>query len=192
MEIKKLLTIFVVFLAVIAATSTVIEAQRGGGHGGGMGGGHHWSVNAGSDNNNVGDNNNAGAIDVYVSTDKRMYVLGEPIEITVTAYNPTESTVTLEVEPICQVFYTIDDRRPPLPAVCMSASILPLSYIPLPPRGSYSWQFTHTESLFPVPVGEHSLIGIISPISINQMIWIDSIESKPITIRVVEPNNGGM
>jgi hypothetical protein len=88
METKKLLTTVVVFAVVLAAMSTIIEAQRGGSGGGsGGGGGHHWSVNAGSENDNVGDNNNVGnnagnggmgghhgRQDVSVSTDKKGYI----------------------------------------------------------------------------------------------------------------------
>ncbi len=190
MEIKKLLTIFVVFLAVLAAMSTIIEAQRGGGHGGGMGGGHHWSVNAGSDNNNVGDNNNAGYVEVYVSTDKRMYVLGEPIEITVTAYNPTDFTLGLEFprgppQAVgCQASYSIDGIYPRWG--CDDV----ITYANVPPRGSVSWQFTHTEEYpgFQVTEGRHTIVGILYALGG----YYYPQQSMPITIRVVDPNNSGM
>ncbi len=198
MELKKLLTIFVVFLAVLAAMSTIIEAQRGGGHGGGMGGGHHWSVNAGSDNNNVGDNNNAGAIDVYVSTDKRMYVLGEPIEITVTAYNPTGYAGEFEYE--CTVLrYVIDGYIGPYTLVDENGTDLggvapgincPSGTYVLQPRQTITETFVrdvgiiHGDEYVPLPVGRHIVVGAVGAYGNYQY------KSRPITIWVTEPNYG--
>jgi len=181
METKKILTTLVVFAVVLAAMSTIIEAQRGGSGGGSGGGGHHLSVNAGSDNDNVGDNNNvgnnAGAIEVSVSTDKQKYVNSEPIEITVTAYNPTDTKVTL-MFPVgppqnigCQAYYTIDGTSPEFSA-CNRAT----SRISIPPDSSYSWPFSHTKSVFPVSVGTRNITGILQR---------GYGQSDPITITVV-------
>ncbi len=179
MELKKLMTIFVVFLAVLAAMSTIIEAQRGGGHGGGMGGGHHWSVNAGSDNNNVG--NNAGAIDVYVSTDKRMYALGEPIEITVTAYNPTGYAVEVEYQDPCVIplSYIIDGYYTPYDYGACGGGASPGTLV-FQPYQTITRTFIRSGGTYyvPLPVGRHSVVGTISGNS--------QYESRPITIRVVQ------
>ena len=197
MELKKLMTIFVVFLAVLAAMSTIIEAQRGGGHGGG----HHWSVNAGSYNNNAG--NNAGAIDVYVSTDKRVYVLGEPIEITVTAYNPTGYPVGVDYRG-CDTFgYIIDGYIGPYDAVDKNGTIIGSMYCPtrgtlvFQPRQTITQTFTRYASTYgnyvPLPVGRHRVVGTVGSIPTNQPYDYDPIyKSRPITIRVVDPNNSGM
>ncbi len=198
MEIRKLLTIFVVFVVVLATMSTVIEAQRGG-MGSGMGsgmmgghGGHHGKVNAGSDNNNVGDNNNAGAIDVYVSTDKRRYTLGEQIGITVTAYNPNDFTITLEFGTsstggTCQASYTIDGISP-APTACDTA----IDNFALPPGGSVTWTRTHTNETFPLSTGIHSIVGKVFGYVIRPIKVIGPFESDPVTIRIVEPDNSGM
>jgi len=204
METKKLLTTVVVFAVVLAAMSTVIEAQRGGSGGGsGGGGGHHLSVNAGNDNNNVGnnagDNNNAG-IEVSVSTDKQRYVLGEPIEITVTAYNPTDSTVGVYYEGGCTVLtYVIDgyigsgtyvdENGTDLGGVADAVYCPPGTYI-FQPDETITRTFVRDAGTFfgddyvPLPIGRHTVVGTISGNS--------QYESRPITIQVVDSNNGGM
>ena len=203
MEIKKQLTIFVVFLAVVAAMSTIIEAQRGGGHGGGMGGGHHWSVNAGSDNNNVGDNNNAGYVEVYVSTDKRMYVLGEPIEITVTAYNPTEYAVGVDWSG-CNYNheYVIDGYITRYDFVDEHGTIIGGSGGDCGGGGTEVFQpheiRTQTfirdagtingDEYVPLPVGRHSVVGAVGVVGYTDYPY----ESRPISIQVTDPNNSGM
>jgi len=205
METKKLLTTVVVFAVVLAATSTIIEAQRDSHGGGSGGGGHHWSVNAGSDNNNAG--NNAGAIDVYVSTDKQRYVLGEPIEITMTAYNPTGSTVEVFVLDSCSIpiSYIIDgyitryvdvDENGNLigGAACMGTG----GPLVLQPHETITITETRKggtapeSAVVPLPVGRHSVVGIIKTGDYNPItIWATYV-SRPITIWVTEPNNGGM
>jgi hypothetical protein len=188
METKKLLTAVVVFAVVLAAMSTVIEAQRGGSGGGGMGGGttvvapidnNNGAPNNGGDNNNAG--NNAGAIDVSVSTDKRMYVLGEPIEITVTAFNPTGYPVGVDWNGCGPFGYTIDGIE---------------SYDVCPAFGTEVFQpdQTLTQTFVisggtPLLVGRHTIVG-----TLGNILWTSETiyESDPVTIRVVEPNNGGM
>jgi len=209
METKKLLTTLVVFAVVLAAMSTIIEAQRGG-SGGSSGGGHHWSVNAGSDNDNVGDNNNVGnnagdnnnaGIEASVSTDKRVYVLGEPIEITVTAYNPTEYPVGEVVWDGCfPVGYIIDgyitqwdryvDENGTIIAwgpFCDGGGI-PYVFQPDETRTETFTRYAGTilgDDYVPLPVGRHSIVGTV-------VTRDTTYESDPITIRVTDSNNGGM
>ncbi len=101
----------------------------------------------------------------YVSTDKSTYMEGEPIEIKVTAYNPTGSAITREFrvgspsEAGCQAYYTIDAALPFEPTSVPCADVV--ANVLIPPGGSYSWHFTHTESVFPVWAGTHSVVGAV-------------------------------
>jgi hypothetical protein len=206
MKTKKLLTILIVFLAVLTAMSTVIEAQRGGSSGG-MGGGHHWSVNAGSDNDNVGDNNNAG-IEVSVSTDKRMYVLGEPIEITVTAYNPTGYPVGVEYQDPCGIplsyiidgyitRYTLVDKNGAIlfSSACAGSGgtlvLQPKETITQPDTRSAGSNYYYGDYV-PLPVGRHRVVGTIGTGYPEPQNYDPPYKSKSITILVTDSNNGGM
>ncbi|MEE8402316.1 MAG: hypothetical protein V3R93_01040 [Candidatus Hydrothermarchaeaceae archaeon] len=192
-----------VILAVLAIALVVLvistDAMRGGMRGGSGGmGGSGGGISPVPDGNydaptscgnyelppgNYGPGN-YDALDICVSTDKRVYVEGEPLEIEVKAYNPLDSVITLVFGTSsrdilgCQAYYTIDglDGLPEWGVACNAA----MDDIPIPPKGSHSWLFTHTESVFLVEGGRHSVVGSVGRYG----------QSDPITIDVLGMDGG--
>ena len=80
-------------------------------------------------------------IEIKVSTDKQTYFIGERIQITVTASNPTDFPVTLKFATGCQAEYFISGLKfgTDKSLICAQAT----TEITLSPRGTYKWTFDH-------------------------------------------------
>ncbi len=201
-KIKKLLTILAVLAVALAVLVISTEAMRGGmrGGSGGMGGsgggiapvpdGNYDapSASCGNYNGNYPPGNydgnydgnyngnyppgNYDAIEVCVSTDKSTYTEVEPIEITVTGYNPTGHPVGVDWDGCGPLGYTIDGRGPY--EVCGAF-------------GTYVFQphqtIIRTFNAGSIsPGGSHSVVG-----TVGNTLWTgDPIyESDPLTVFVL-------
>ncbi len=112
---------------------------------------------------------------VEVSTDKFSYTQDEIIEISITAQNNTDSTITLEFSNSCQSSYLIDeieyDRGYPNGYyLCTMA----FEYLDIPANSTFTWVHNHSLVITPLGLGSHQLVGsvdtypnIITSISIS-------------------------
>jgi hypothetical protein len=96
-------------------------------------------------------------IEVSVITDKPIYLLGEEIGLSVTAFNPNDYEISLDA----RAYYNIDNVAW-LPFYTMEVK----PPIPLPPLSSYTWYFEHHHGppldpeFYPLlEVGIHSVVG---------------------------------
>jgi hypothetical protein len=95
-------------------------------------------------------------ISLTVATDHASYVLGTPVEITVTANNASATPVTIPFGSTLQAQYAIDEVY----TTPLGGATIPTS-ITIPANGSYAWQFDHRLDYYELSVGQHSVVGIL-------------------------------
>ncbi len=126
---------------------------------------------------------NTDLISVEVSTDKGSYLMDETIEISITAKNNTDSTITLEFSNGCLSSYFIDgieyDRGYPQGYyLCTMA----FEYLNIPADSTYTLVHNHSLINTPLNIGVHDLNGNVQTYPIG-------LSSPPIQFEVL-PNQG--
>lgn len=95
-------------------------------------------------------------VTISVATDQTSYLVGEPIEIRITAHNAGTSPVTLSFPSSLQAFYEMDDvYTPPL----LGLAILTDAVVPA--MGSHDWSYWHRWDDYDLSIGQHSVTGSI-------------------------------
>ena len=106
-----------------------------------------------------------GQIRVGVCTDRSVYQYGDPVNITVTAYNLTSDTVILNFLSPCPANYSIDNEFHVFCIMCICPSSTTI-----PPHGTASWNFQHSYHpplLPPLSIGSHVVVGTLYPYGIS-------------------------
>ena len=99
-----------------------------------------------------------------VTTDKPTYSIGEPIVVTITAYNPNDYALTVDFGSTIQSTYIMDglyDWQSDKIALTV------ITQITIPAEGSYTWDLEHeweytvgsTTYGYDLSVGTHSVVG---------------------------------
>lgn len=95
-------------------------------------------------------------VTISVATDQTSYMVGEPIEIKITAHNAGASPVTLGFPSSLQAFYEIDDvYTPPLVGLAI------LTEAVIPAMGSHDWSYWHRWDDYDLAIGQHSVTGSV-------------------------------
>ena len=101
----------------------------------------------------------AAIVDISVETDKDIYLLGEDILVSVTAYNPSSEQVILGFPTGLQSTYLMDDTFDWSEDKIFSQTP---SGVFIEPYSSYTWELLHgfnERELYTPDVGYHTVIG---------------------------------
>ncbi len=102
-----------------------------------------------------------------IETSQSSYVLGQRVELTLTAFNDSNQDITLSFPSTFQATYILDDVLSPIVGGAFFSKAL------VPARGSHSWDFAVTG----IDVGHHQVAGYIAPHTIMN----PSAEIEPAT-----------
>jgi hypothetical protein len=107
-------------------------------------------------------------IDITVSTDTTEYQVLDTIFISITAHNPTTSTITLYFNDFGQAEYYVDSFY--------SGSIHVYPHVPtevtILPGSTYTWSYEHTSDIYHLDAGTHSIIGEVIGYGLSDTITV--------------------
>jgi hypothetical protein len=112
-------------------------------------------------------------ISVAVATDQPSYVIGEPIQITVTAVNSATEPVVLGFPTTAQSTYVLDNYTPLLIPFQTGTSVT------VPATGRFDWSYYYDWNRV-LSLGPHQAVGKILDVNPNRA-------SNPISFQIVEP-----
>jgi hypothetical protein len=92
---------------------------------------------------------------ISVATDKKVYKVGEEVEIEITATNPTNKEVTLNFNTGCQTSYMIDEYNSIAAMMCTQA----LTSKTIAANSSFTWEMTHQGMDYELKKGTHTVVG---------------------------------
>ena len=123
-------------------------------------------------------------VDVSVATDKPQYQFEEDVIVSVSAYNPTESPVTLTFGSDIQTSYWMDsiydweEGRSRLTVI---------TYVKIAAYDSYTWQMTHAayeRTQYPLDLGAHTVVGEVLGYGLSDPVEFEVIP-EPSTIIMI-------
>jgi predicted outer membrane repeat protein len=98
-------------------------------------------------------------LEITVETDKPVYAFGEDVNVSVTAFNPTDSPITLGFASSCQASYLIDDWY-----FYSQSCTWGFTHVTIEPNESHTWTMVHDSyqrHTCPLRPGSHSVVGIM-------------------------------
>ncbi|MHC4474044.1 MAG: right-handed parallel beta-helix repeat-containing protein [Planctomycetota bacterium] len=98
-------------------------------------------------------------LEITAETDKPVYTFGEDVTVSVTAYNPTDSPITLAFGSTCQAWYLMDGWYYYSTACGWAAT-----FVTVAPNDSHTWTMVHDSYqryTCPLRPGKHSVVGIM-------------------------------
>jgi len=101
----------------------------------------------------------AADIEVTVQTDKTSYSVGEDVTVFVTAFNPTDSEITLYFGSSCQATYHMDGW---FDYMHDKGCLWVITGVVIGPNDSYTWTMVHDsdeQDYCPLYPGKHSVVG---------------------------------
>ena len=101
----------------------------------------------------------ATTVDVSLATDKTTYLLGEPVTVFVTAYNPHPGPVVLIFGSTCQASYLMDGVFDWTEGKGFADV---MTQVTIQPQFSITWDLTHgshESARYPLSIGTHSVVG---------------------------------
>lgn len=113
-------------------------------------------------------------ISVITTTDKSSYVVGEPVEVTITAVNPYPLPVTLSFPSTLQAQYILDDSY-----INQQFGFWIFTEAVIPANGTYDWKYYHDWDYHPLSIGFHEVFG--------RIVDYVGLESAPTTFEVLTP-----
>jgi len=95
---------------------------------------------------------------ISLVTDKEAYAIGEKIDGTITVFNASTKTKTLNWNTGCQTHYMIDGEYNSIAGMlCIQA----LTSKTLAPQESFSWKIEHDPSQYELKAGIHTITGFV-------------------------------
>ena len=116
-----------------------------------------------------------------VKPDKEIYTLGEDINITITALNWSDKDVEISFTSTLQADYFIDDEYQWSADRGFGDAI---TYVTVPARDIYKWEFTHTSEDYKIAPGKHQIIGMLDGYNIS------AAQSFLVTAEIMDLPNG--
>ncbi len=95
----------------------------------------------------------AAGLELTISTNKTQYYPGEPMEIRVTALNPSPMDLRLDFPTSCQMYYQVGPYS--TPELCLMV----LTSVTVPGLGSHTWRMQHPWSRYSPGIGTHTVCG---------------------------------
>jgi hypothetical protein len=122
-----------------------------------------WIGEPDSSQRNYGTGNTMFAVrvnEVTVSTDRTNYKPGDPIDISITYWNNTDTTTHLVFPSYCQFDFAVDS----LCWGCLFGCFEAYTYVVISPRDSYTWSASTSANL---SYGTHSVVGWVGGLDSN-------------------------